>query len=79
MRRNKKKKKKQTIKKETNKQQQKQNTKIRTVHLWELCETALINCVFVLTISVCGIAVLICVCKDWLLGPNGPNATILEH
>ena len=34
-----------------------------TRHLWELCETALISCLFMLRISVCSIVVVICVCS----------------
>jgi len=33
-----------------------------SAHLWELCEAALINCLFLLIRSVCGIVVLISVC-----------------
>ena len=47
------------------------------------CETALINCLIVLIIFVCGIVVFICVCSitrtGCYIGPNGPNATILEY
>ena len=42
-------------------------------HLLELCETALINCLFVLIISLCGIVVLICVCS------TARTATIFEY
>ena len=47
------------------------------------CETALISCLIVLIIFVCGIVVFICVCSiaktGCLTGPDGPNATILEY
>ena len=42
----------------------------------------LINCLFVLIISVCAIVVHICVCiiaRTGCIGPNGHNATILEY
>ena len=56
-----------------------------SAHSLELCETALIDCLIMLIIYVCGIVVLIklCVCSiariGCYIGPNGPNATILEY
>ena len=50
------------------------------LHICRNCETALINCLIVLIIFVCGIVVFICVCSiartGCLIGLNGPNATI---
>ena len=50
------------------------------LHICRNCETALINCLIVLIIFVCGIVVFICVSSiartGCLIGPNGPNATI---
>ena len=52
------------------------------LHICRNYETALINCLIVLIIFACGIAVFICVCSiartGCQTGPNGPNATILE-
>ena len=53
------------------------------LHICRNGENALINCLIVLIIFVCGIVVFICVCSItrtgcWI-GPNGPNATILEY
>ena len=53
------------------------------LHICRNCETALINSLIVLTIIVRGIVVFICVCSiartGCYIGPNGPNATILEY
>ena len=52
------------------------------LHICSNYETALINCLIVLIIFVCGI-VFICVCSiartGCYIGPNEPNATILEY
>ena len=47
-------------------------------------ETALISCLIVFIIFVCGIVVFICVCSTartggCQIGPNGSNTTILEY
>ena len=53
------------------------------LHICRNCETALINCLIVLMIFVCGIVVFICVCTiartGCYIGPNGPNAIVLEY
>ena len=53
------------------------------LHICRNYETALINCLIVLIIFVCGIVVFICVCSiartGCYLGPNEPNDAILEY
>jgi len=53
------------------------------LHICRKFETALISGLIVLIIFVRGIVVFICVCSiartGCQIGPNGPNATILEY
>ena len=61
---------------------QERNLILMFLHICRNYETALISCLIVLII-VCGIVVLICVCSiaraGYYIGPNGPNATMLEY
>ena len=57
----------------------KRNLILMSLHTCRIYETALISCLIVLIIFVCGIVVFICVCSIARTGcSNGPNATIVE-
>ena len=53
------------------------------LHICRNCETALINCLIVLIIFLCGIVAFICVrsiaSTGCYIGTNGPNTTILQY
>ena len=53
------------------------------LHICRNYETALINCLIVLIVFVCGNVGFICVCgvarTGYRIGPNGPKAIVLEY